>query len=168
MKSNQLVCEYLENISYEVLEKFQKIIKKYVKGRHGIYALYRKNKLYYVGLATNLRSRLGHHLKDRHAGAWDSFSAYLTPNNQHLREIEALLTRVIDRKGNKQRGKFGKAEDLRRRVWRDIKNDQRVELNNLFGDHEIEEKQTVKRRIATEQTGREPVLAPYVVCHQRK
>ena len=31
--------------------------------RHGAYALYRKNRLYYVGLASNLCSGLAHHLK---------------------------------------------------------------------------------------------------------
>jgi type I restriction-modification system DNA methylase subunit len=35
--------------------------------RHGVYALYRGNRLYYVGLASNLRSRLNTHLRDRHA-----------------------------------------------------------------------------------------------------
>ena len=100
---NNLVCQYLENISRKALEKYQDIIKKYVRDRHGVYALYRKNKLYYVGLASNLRSRLRHHLRDRHADAWDSFSVYLTIGGQHLHELETLLLRIIDRKGNKQR-----------------------------------------------------------------
>ena len=64
MKRNkgQLVCQHLENVSREALEKYQDIIKRYVKGRHGIYALFRRNRLYYVGLATNLRNRLKIHL----------------------------------------------------------------------------------------------------------
>jgi len=74
---NNLVCQYLENISRKALEKYQDIIKKYVRDRHGVYALYRKNKLYYVGLASNLRSRLRHHLRDRHADAWDSLASIL-------------------------------------------------------------------------------------------
>src|SRR3989338_9700904 len=101
-----LVCQYLENISRKALEKYQDIVRKYVRGRHGVYALYRKNKLYYVGLASNLRSRLRHHLQDRHAQAWDSFSVYLTIGDQHLRELEALVLRIIDRKGNRKLGKF--------------------------------------------------------------
>lgn len=162
MKSNQLVCQYLENISRKALEKYQKIIKKYVKGRHGIYALYRKNKLYYVGLATNLRSRLGHHLRDRHAQAWDGFSVYLTIGNQHLHEIEALLLRIIDRKGNKQRGKFGNAEDLRRKVKRDLRMAQKAELAGIFGGNKFEEKLTERKYTLSERVGRKPLLAPYV------
>ena len=70
----QLVCQHLENLSRVALEKYQDIIRDYVRHRHGIYALYRKDRLYYVGLAANLRSRLTAHLRDRHAGTWDRFS----------------------------------------------------------------------------------------------
>ena len=87
----QLVCQHLENISREALEKHQEIIRTYVRGRQGIYALYRRGKLYYVGLATNLRNRLKIHLKDRHGQSWDRFSVYLTIGDNHLRELEALI-----------------------------------------------------------------------------
>lgn len=46
----QLVCQHLENISSEALDKYQDVVRNYVRGRQGIYALYRRNKLYYVGL----------------------------------------------------------------------------------------------------------------------
>ena len=62
-KRAQLVSQHLENISHEVLSKYQDVIRSYVRGRQGIYALYRKNELYYVGLAGNLRSRLKSHLR---------------------------------------------------------------------------------------------------------
>jgi len=154
---NNLVCQYLENISRKVLEKYQNIVKKYVKGRHGLYALYHKNRLYYVGLASNLRNRLRHHLRDRHAGAWDTFSVYLTAGGQHLKELETLLLRIIDRKGNKQRGKFGKAEDLRRRLRNDFKKAMDIELKEIFGGGgQGEEPDVIKKK------GRTPALSPFV------
>lgn len=58
MKRAQLVCQHFENVSREALQKHQDLIREYVRGRHGVYALYRKGKLHYVGLARNLRSRL--------------------------------------------------------------------------------------------------------------
>ena len=58
MYNAQLVCQHLESISRAALEEYQNIIRQYVRGRYGIYVLYRKGKLYYVGLATNLRNRL--------------------------------------------------------------------------------------------------------------
>ncbi len=72
-KRAQLVSQHLENISSEALDKYQDVIRSYVRGRQGIYALYRRNKLYYVGLASNLRNRLKHHLRDRHKGIWDRY-----------------------------------------------------------------------------------------------
>ncbi len=42
----QLVSQHLENISLETLSKYQDVIRSYVRGRQGIYALYRKNELY--------------------------------------------------------------------------------------------------------------------------
>ena len=56
-KSSQLVFQHLENISRDALEQYQKLIKQYVHRQSGVYALYHKNKLYYVGLASNLNSR---------------------------------------------------------------------------------------------------------------
>ncbi len=158
---NNLVCQYLENISRKALEKYQDIIKKYVRDRHGVYALYRKNKLYYVGLASNLRSRLRHHLRDRHADAWDSFSVYLTIGGQHLHELETLLLRIIDRKGNKQRGRFGKADDLKRKFRRELKRAQSEELEQLFCV-DIVKTQSGKGIELDTTEGKRPVLAPFV------
>ena len=46
-----LVSQYLENISREALERYVDVVRAYVRHRQGIYAIYRRNKLYYVGLA---------------------------------------------------------------------------------------------------------------------
>src|SRR6266568_6304753 len=105
-----LVCQHLENLSRRVLEKYQHLIRQYVRNRHGVYALYRHGKLYYVGLASNLRTRLGHHLKDRHGQSWDRFSVYLTIGDSHLKEMESLILRITHPTGNKQIGKFVKCE----------------------------------------------------------
>ena len=65
-KRKPLVCQHLENVSRDLLEQNQEIVRQYVGLRQGVYALYRRGKIYYVGLAGKLRSRLAHHLKDRH------------------------------------------------------------------------------------------------------
>src|SRR5262245_38183748 len=82
-----LVFQHLENISGAALERYEAIVREYVRGKHGVYALYRRGELYYVGLATNLRNRLRSHLKDRHAHLWDRFSVYLTIQNEHIKEL---------------------------------------------------------------------------------
>jgi hypothetical protein len=111
-KSKNLVCQYLENVSRKVLEEYGSIIKKYVGNRHGVYALYSKHNLFYVGQASSFRARLAHHLKDRHANTWDNFSIYLTVGDNHLRELETLLLRIAMPDGNRQKGKFRYADDL--------------------------------------------------------
>ena len=131
---SHLVCQHLENISRDALEKHQKIIKQYVRRRNGVYALYRKKKLYYVGLARNLRSRLKSHLHDRHGSSWDRFSVYLTIGEQHLRELESLILRIVQPKGNKQKGKFPMSEDIRRRFARDVKDRLNYEVALLLGN----------------------------------
>jgi hypothetical protein len=120
-RTTPLVCQFLENISRAVLEEYQDLIREYTKNRHGIYSLYRKDKLYYVGLASNLRSRLKQHLKDAHRDKWDSFSLYITIDLNAIKELESLLLRVLRPEGNRTGGRFVKAENLRRKLVADIR-----------------------------------------------
>src|ERR1035441_6529729 len=57
-KKAGLVCRHLEHISVRALDQYQSIIRAYVRHREGVYALYRKRRLYYVGLASDLKWRL--------------------------------------------------------------------------------------------------------------
>ncbi len=158
-KRNPLVCQHLENISREVLEQHQDIIREYVRNRWGVYALYRRNKIYYVGLASNLRSRLGHHLKDRHHDSWDRFSIYVTIGDSHLRELESLILRIVKPPGNKQKGKFARSEDLRRRFKQDLIREMRVKVGDIFGRQKTVS--APKKKLEREVEGRKPVLADY-------
>ena len=158
-KRAQLVCQHLENISREALERDPEIIYQYVRGRQGVYALYRRGKLYYVGLATNLRNRLKHHLKDRHGHSWDRFSVYLTIGDHHLRELEALILCMVKPSGNRQKGKFARSEDLHRRFRRDIKRRVLAQVDGLFGEKNLIQK---PRAPAMEHDGRQPILAAYI------
>jgi hypothetical protein len=156
-KRMPLVSQHLENISREALEKYQDIVRRYVRRRQGVYTLYRRNKLYYIGLASNLRSRLVHHLRDHHQDSWDRFSVYLTIGDSHLKELESLILRVVKPKGNKQKGKFLRSEDIRRRFARDIRSRQHNELLSLLGNEKISEVEEVRLAI-----GRQAVLANYI------
>jgi len=156
-KRTALVCQQLENISREALGRYQNIIRQYVRRRYGVYALYRRGKLQYVGLASNLRSRLSRHLRDRHQDSWDRFSVYLTIGDTHLKELEALILRIVKPAGNKVKGKFAKCEDIRKKFARDVRQRQRNELKSLLGKGSAEEKS--KEEV---QESRRPVMANYV------
>lgn len=132
-KRSPLVCQHLENISRDALEKHQDIIRNYVRGRQGVYALYRDDRLYYVGLASNLRMRLAQHMRNTHGERWNRFSVYLTIGDSHLRELEALLLRIVKPKGNNQKGKFAKSEDIKRRFGRDVRQKSDNEIDIMLG-----------------------------------
>jgi hypothetical protein len=120
-KDRPLVSQYLERISGSALAEYQKIIRDFVQRRSGVYALYRRDKLYYVGLASNLRSRLKQHLRDKHRNKWDRFSVYLTIGDTHIKEIESLVLRIVHPGGNSQKGKLRNAENLRKRLARELR-----------------------------------------------
>ena len=132
-KRSSLVCQYLENISRDALEKHQDVIRGYVRGRQGVYALYRQDRLYYVGLASDLRVRLSNHLKNRHGESWDRFSVYLTIGDSHLRELEALVLRIFKPTGNVQIGRFAHSEDLKRQFGRDVRERHKREIDLILG-----------------------------------
>ncbi len=107
-----LVVQHLERVAGAALEEFPEALRDFLRGKNGVYALYNGDRLYYVGLARNLRSRLRRHLRDRHAKKWDRFSIYLTAGDEHLKELESLVLRIAAPRGNRVVGKFRASEDL--------------------------------------------------------
>jgi hypothetical protein len=98
---------------------FKKRLKEILKGYSGIYALYRKDRLYYVGLTTNLFGRINWHLKDRHAGKWDSFAIFRIKRVGYLKDIETLITHLVKVPGNRIKGKVPRDADINR-ILKDI------------------------------------------------
>jgi hypothetical protein len=133
-KKKAALVSYLEGISRAALAEYQQFFRERAGQRNGVYALYRKKKLYYVGLARNLSGRLKQHLNDRHGESWDRFSLYLTIGEDHIRELESLVLRIVRPSGNKQIGKFSKAENLRRRFAKMARQDARERLARVLGN----------------------------------
>lgn len=158
-KKTFLVSQYLERVSYKALERYQDVLKDFTRRRNGVYALYRGDRLYYVGLARDLRIRINQHLKNRHRGAWDRFSMYLTIGDNHIRELESLVLRIVRPKGNKQIGKFKRAEDLRRTLRRRAKQESQLEIEELFPRRMVG-KRAKSKRLPRVESGR-PVLAAF-------
>jgi Restriction Enzyme Adenine Methylase Associated len=129
LRREALVFEHLERVSRDLLVRHPDIVRQFIGRNAGVYALYRKNRLYYVGLA----NRLTGHGKNRHGPRWDHFSIYLTIKDQHLREIEALLLRITRPPGAKQTGKLAQSKDMKRRITRAIRDKQTKEISSLFG-----------------------------------
>ncbi len=132
-KKPKLVTQYLENVSRELLSLYPKLITEFVGVRNGIYALYKGNKLYYVGLAGDLHKRLRQHLKNQHAKEWDSFSVYLTIGNEHMPELEAMIVRIIQPPGNTQLPRLSVSQDVFKRIEQGMKEEDRKTREWLLG-----------------------------------
>jgi len=131
-----LFTEYLEKVSGKLLEEeYRQVITRMIKGHAGIYALYKGERLYYVGLASNLMGRVKHHLKDRHAKRWDRFSVYLATADEHIKPLESLLLRIALPTGNRVKGGLAGAVDQRRRLIRDMREHDSARHAALLGGH---------------------------------
>lgn len=129
---------HLERISSRAFDAYSEQITGLMSRRHGVYALYKGNRLYYVGLATNLRNRIKHHLRDRHAKRWDRFSLYLVGKSDHLKELETLVVRMASPRGNIQAGKLPGSRHMVRELERLVREHERRQRERLlYGDLSI-------------------------------
>jgi len=134
-KGRRLVTQHLEQVSGRVLDEYAEVVRELIRGRSGVYALYRRGTLYYVGLASNLMGRLKTHQKDRHNGRWDRFSVYLTVRDEHMKELESIILRIVEPKGNRVAGKFARSEDIRRELNRRMRDHDADRRADLLGGH---------------------------------
>lgn len=122
--SRRLPSDILDSPLFE--QRLREIMRRYA----GIYALYRKEKLYYVGLTKNLHGRLKWHLKDRHAGKWDSFIIFRIKKVNYLKDIETLIHHTVDTPGNRVKGKVPKDADLNR-ILREVLRDHEKAIKGI-------------------------------------
>ena len=111
-----LIKGMTKKLPHEILKNsvFKEGLKETMKGYSGIYALYRKENVYYVGLTTNLFGRIKRHLEDHHAGKWDSFVIFRIKRIKYLKDIETLITHLVKLPGNKVKGKVPRDADINR------------------------------------------------------
>jgi len=109
-----LVIGHAEHVSRDMLEKpeYLAIIKEFVAGKPGVYALFEDRDLKYVGLAEDLPRRLSTHSKKRPQDEWDNFSLYITANKDSIHELESLILHIALPKKNKKSGAFAASEEL--------------------------------------------------------
>jgi len=131
MKS--LITGHLEKISSAVFNDYHEEITQLAAKHHGIYALYKKNALYYVGLAIDLHKRVKQHQLDKHADKWDRFSLYLINDVEHLRELESLLIHISHPKGNNQLGRFSKSKSLQNELKQLVRAKNKAKEASIFG-----------------------------------
>ncbi|MFA5555117.1 MAG: GIY-YIG nuclease family protein [Phycisphaerae bacterium] len=152
--SRPIITGFLEKIGAKVFVDHRNVITDLIKGHQGIYALYKNDRLYYVGLASNLRNRINQHLNDRHQGKWTHFSLYIIRKADHIKELESVVMRIADPKGNRVRGKLNSSKNLRWLLKSRLKQEWEKEINDIIGGREKIQKILKKRSKITKKTGR--------------
>lgn len=132
-KSTSLVLKKLERVSKEVFKQHYELITQLVGNSPGIYALYDENELYYVGKSIDLKKRVKQHLKDRHLASWSHFSLYLARDEDHIHEIESLLIRVANPKGNRNVPKGKSSGQMLTQLQQMVKQKQKDNYDMMFG-----------------------------------
>ena len=125
-KARALVKSHLGDIQRALLEgekrlSFLEFLKQYGKLR-GLYALYdSRGRLYYVGKASDLPTRLNQHLKDKHSESWERMSLFFLSDSADILELEGLIVITAKPSGNKQKPRIGK--DMRSDLRKFLKED---------------------------------------------
>ena len=146
-RTRAIVEGYLEKVNASIFDKYQSEITEMIRGHQGLYALYRNDKLYYVGLATNLKGRIKHHLNDKHKGRWTHFSLYVIRKSDHVKELESLLLRIAYPEGNRQRGKLTRSKNLLPGLKLQVKSKIKIEIEDLFKSTRIKRKVVKKKTV---------------------
>ena len=110
--------------------RYKPIVKKELKGKYGVYALYyiktgNKETLYYVGHAHNLTilKRIKQHLKNKKKKKCTHFSIFFTRGKSYIKDIESIILQIIPYiEGNKQHSRLGRATKLKRRIEKEMAN----------------------------------------------
>ncbi len=155
-KTRAIVAGYVEKVSAQIFDRYQKEITDMIRGYQGLYALYRKDKLYYVGLAGNLKSRIKHHLSNRHKGKWTHFSLYIIRKAGHIKELESLLLRIAYPAGNTIKGKLKNSKNLLPILRKRVANKSREEIETIFEGTSSFEKKS-KKKEKTKRKGERPL-----------
>lgn len=144
--SRPIIVGHLEKINSKIFDQNRNLITEMIRGHYGIYALYRREKLYYVGLATDLRKRLNQHLTDRHKGKWTHFSLYILRKAEHLRETETLVLRIADPTGNEVKGKLERSKNLLPELKTLLTEDFKARMDEILGVKKMVVKRSKKSK----------------------
>jgi hypothetical protein len=149
---SNLVANRLEKVSKDLFRKYYELITDLVSTSPGGYALYDGDALYYVGKSIDLKKRVKQHLRDRHLNSWTHFSFYLIRKVQHINEIESLLVRIASPKGNRVTPAGRHRGPLLNELKRMIRQKQRQELSDLFGESTIRTPPNLRRSVIAQRT----------------
>jgi hypothetical protein len=132
---NLIIVKHIKGIKRALLEgekrpAFLEFLKQ-SNHRNGLYALYDKEgNLYYIGKATDLKSRLDTHLRDKHSASWDQMTLFFLSKKANVAELEGLLVAAAKPPGNTQKPKIG--TDLRKSLQKFLTEDAKIQIDDAI------------------------------------
>lgn len=136
----------MENISKSVFRNHSELITELIRKSPGVYALYDDMGLYYVGRSKDLKGRVFTHLKDRHKALWSHFSLYFLRNERYVDEMESLLIRIANPKGNRVKPKGGSTSSLLKQLKAMVRQKQNEEFSEMFDLKSKSHKKRIKQK----------------------
>lgn len=131
-RRNPIITHTLEGISKSVFKNYANMITELIGRSPGVYALYDDMGLYYVGKSVDLKGRVHHHLKDRHKASWSYFSLYLLKDERRVDEMESLLIRIANPRGNRVKPKGRSDGSMLKKLKDMVKQKQAEEFAEMF------------------------------------
>ena len=131
----KIITETFQKISKEIFDKYPDQLIEIARGRPGVYALYKNERLYYVGKAVDLRRRLEQHRKAQKRGRWNNFSLFITKKKEYISIIEAILINVANPPGNETRFK-SRIWRGQRKLYRLIQRQHKLDMAKMFNKEE--------------------------------
>ena len=124
LKRGTLLKYALEDVKRESFETIKMELKKTLKTRSGIYALYKKGEVVKVGLSIGLYGRVKGHSKNEDLN-WDTASFFVVRHIRYLRDLETAVNRIAQPKYSKQLGRVADERYLERLLKRRVREKQK-------------------------------------------
>jgi len=167
-KNKVLATSKLEMVSKEAFRQHYDLVTKLIGNSPGVYALYDDNELYYVGKSVDLRTRVKQHLRDRHLASWTHFSLYLANKEEHIHEIETLLIRIANPRGNRAKPKGKATGSLIKELKAMVRQKQKQEIEKLFGAKAASSPKADNRKAKASIKGLVKIRAPLFKTYKGK
>ena len=114
-------------------------LKELLKKYSGLYALYKGDKVYYIGLAKDLHKRINDHRKDKHRGKWDKFRLIVIKKVKYIKDLEAVALSISKPPGNTNIPRVPSSYHIHKLIKEEIKANEYA-LKKLYEDHKRDAK----------------------------
>lgn len=124
IKKGSLIQYALDGVKRAYFDIIKRELRRVLKNMSGIYALYKGDKLVYVGLATDIYWRMKGHSKNKRLD-WDTASIFIIKKIKYLRDVETAVVRIAKPKYNDIRGRVKDEHYLERLLGKRVRTKQK-------------------------------------------